>query len=470
MVLTVHRPSNLFALVLILFACTLADTALAQPEFDCPASWDDAGIPIPDPAPAPPTGTPEMTVDGLASFVSTNGLTTLAELLEVMPRAYRQNYALVETTRTPNPSSSEHPRLIHFGSDARFLMALGTDPNHAGREVVDIAELDDETGLWIFRSLDFGTAPPTLSADDSACVNCHGNPPRPIWGSYPSWPGMFGPTDDELTSPQAASLNHIRDTQALSDRFRHLEFYTNNFVAGTSFSLPGRAYPYTNTIFNMELGTAVADGMFRKVSRSPRFRTLRRELLLLSYCSSRVPDFWSTPAAAQITETMLGLGAAEVSDREIYRLAGADPDNDFSLHRLAFETPDPGWNVSTDDLAGLVDLLVLNELMLEDSDLRNLLASLPELVTGTSSGCFDDLEEAVRYKIYQGWTLRTEARQDARSVNFDVDLLRSHQGIFNQATEPLCNYLTEGVVAQPGLLFSDGFETGDLSAWTAVLP
>lgn len=434
----------------------------------CPTSWDDAGVFIADPDPPPPAGSPELSVEGLLQFVNDRDIDTLGDLLDNLPPAMRRNYALVEDTRTPLLSSVTFPRLILFGSDSRFLMALGSHPDDGMRETVDLAALDDATGLWTFRSLDMASSPPVLSSSDAACVGCHGSPPRPIWGSYPDWPGIFGPVNDRLTVPQAARLEALRTGGASSsDRFRSLDLLDQPYDPGDLFSMPGRAYPYANTVLNMELGAAVADGAFRRAQRSPLFRPLREEILLRSYCAHEIPDFFGSPAFQQLEALLLSLGASSSSLDDLYRLLGLEPNNDFSLQKLADEEPDPGWNVSTDDLYGLVDLLVLAELMDENAEIRDILASQPDLDNGFSTGCFDHLEDALRYKVYQGWTLRGEARQAAREAAFDIDLLRSHQGIFDQATQPLCDYLVSNIGLE-GLIFSDGFESGDLSSWTVI--
>ncbi len=458
--------SRILMLRFLSASALILGVGVAPIQAQCPTSWDDAGVQIPDPDPPPPAGTPELSMEGLVQFIGDQGIGSVADLLDTMPLSMRRNYTLVETTGTDLLSSIEHPRMILFGSDARFLIALGSHPDEATRETVDIAALDDATGLWKFRSLDMATSSPTLSAGDAACVSCHGSPPRPIWGTYPDWPGMFGDDNDDLTSAQAARLESLRaGGAATSDRFRSIELLDRPYRTGDTFSMPGRVYPYTNTIFNMELGASVADGAYRRARRSPLFRDLREELLLRSYCAQEIPGFFSSPAYQALESLLLSLGAASASRDDIYHLLGLDPANDFSLHTFAGGEPDPNWNVSTDSLYGLVDLLVLAELMIDDPQVRAILASQPDQANGFSTGCFENLEDALRYKMYQGWTLRGEARQAAREVAFDVDLLRSHQGIFDQATQPLCAYLADNVGID-GIVFNDNFESGTTSAWS----
>ena len=250
-----------------------------------------------------------------------------------------------------------------------------------------------------------------------------------------------------LTSAQAGTMNTLVETQDVTDRFHHLKIkdqydrYGRPWRGGDTITLPDRVYPYTNTIFNMELGAAVADGIYKRLKASPHYRGLREELLVLSYCApGNFSQYRSSGAEAKIQERLLALGAADDTLEELYKVLGVDLDNDASLHRLASETPE-NWNVSTDSIDGLVDLLVLSELMAENSEIREILANTPDRDNGFSRGCFGSVEESLRYKVYQGWTLRGEARQAAREVDFDVDLLRSHQGMFNLVENDLCSYL-----------------------------
>ena len=116
-------------------------TLIAPPlyaRFDCPASWDDAKVFIDDPNPPPEPGTPELSIAGIKRFVDQNSITNIEDLLSALPPSMQKNYALVEETRTDSTASLEHPRLLLFGSDARFLMAMGSDPDAPDREVLDM--------------------------------------------------------------------------------------------------------------------------------------------------------------------------------------------------------------------------------------------------------------------------------------------------------------------------------------------
>lgn len=436
------RSVSLTAIALV---AGLLTPSAARGGYDCPSDWRDAGVSIGDPQPAAPLGVPEPRIDALHAFATGARIASVEDLLRALPTWLLANHILVETTRTDHPASALHPRLLLFGSDARLLMAFGSDPGDPQREVVDLAELED-SGFWKFRSMDFRTSPPTLSSDASACTGCHADPPRPIWGSYPSWPGMFGAEQDRVTSAQAKRLNELRADPGASDRFFALglpaPFGGGAWEEGDVVRLPGRSYAYSNTVFNLELGPAVADGVFRRLRASRRFRELRDELLTLSYCAPRDGSAYASSGARDaISSELRSLGIAPATRDSLFRYLGVDPDRAFSLDRLASESPDPSWNVATDSLARLVDLRILDDWMREDPELLSLLEAEPDRESPFNAGCFEDVADLVRHKVYLGWTLRGAARQASRAAGMDLDLLRATQGVLDPVRDSLCPLL-----------------------------
>jgi len=440
-------PARIALALAGLLLASAPSTALAQ--YTCPADWRDAGVEVADPQPIAPAGVPEVEIDALHAFVTEAGVASVAELLAVLPGWLHSNHVLIDQTRTAHRASVEHPRVILFGSDARFLLSFGSDPADPTREVVDLAELEAD-GHWKLRSLDFRTTPPTLSADDAACTGCHADPPRPFWGSYPSWPGAFGADRDRVTAAQATRLNQLRANPGASDRFFALgippPYGGGPWEAGDVVRLPGRYYAYSNTILNLELGAAVADGAFQRLRAAPGYRDLRDELLTLSYCAvSDASGYVSSGARNAVTATLLARGVTPASRDALYRHLGVDPAGTFSLHRLAGETPDPSWNVATDSLAGLVNLLILHDWMQKDPALLLLLEAQPDPRTAFNAGCFYDKADLIRHKVHLGWTLRGAARQASRAVGMDLDLLRATQGVLDPMKGSLCPFLYERV-------------------------
>lgn len=414
-------------------------------------------------SPVPPSlskDTPELSIDGLANFVSEHGIDNVEGLLDAMPPSMTRNYTLMEESGTGRPASVDQPRIILFGSDARFLVALGSHEDDPQREVADLAELE-ETGHWKLRSLDFRESPPKLSKDDAACAACHGQPARPLWGSYLQWPGAYGDGPDRLDGAQARALTRLAETREPRDRFAALEFADpfgrrgRAWSGGDFFVLPGRNYPYANTSFSSELSYAIADGVHKRVSQSPYYRELRDELLWYSFCedSTNGQALRRTGGEGEMRAHLAGLGAKlgvqddkyHVED-EIYRIWGVEPDSAMRPDHRAID-PFPTrntWNGTNHRVYDLVDLLVLDELRQEDPEIASVLRS-PERRTALNSGCFDTIEEDLDYRIVQGFTLRGEERQAAREFHYDSSITRIHQGLLSQIANPLCEQVARRI-------------------------
>ena len=352
----------------------------------------------------------DLTIDGLMQFIDQEDVRDVKTLLSAMPRSMRRNYTFVEQTRTDLPSSLEHPRVILTGSDARFMMAFGSDPTDPNREKIDIAELDDESGYWIFRELNMATDPPTLTADDASCQPCHGNPVRPVWGEYATWPGIFGDTDDLLTDAQVQRLNRMAAEQIDSDRFHFLELAEPQ--GERLFSLPGRHYAYANTSFTMELGPAVALGIFKRMQQSPDYADLHEGFILLQ-CGSATRD---TSAWQRFATALRNTGAQGVRRYDLVRALGIHPEHEFQIHRMAGEltagTAGFNWRQGDGDLIDAVEFLVLDDMIRRDPTIAQRLAQLPEHASFGSGAV--SLEADRQYKMRHAFMITREARQDAR--------------------------------------------------------
>ncbi len=154
---------------------------------DSPPSGPTGGMPTEVDCDA--TGAPE-TIDCLYEQVIDNGLTTVAEVLPLLPEDIRTALFLMEESRSRHQASREFPRIVMYGDDSRFIVSVSSMPTDPLYETLEMIELQDD-GEFKFRQLDMSTTPPLLGADDSTCQACHGPRPRLIWGQYRTWPGNY---------------------------------------------------------------------------------------------------------------------------------------------------------------------------------------------------------------------------------------------------------------------------------------
>lgn len=285
-----------------------------------------------------------LTVKGIYAHVLEHDITNVRDLLSELPASMRESYVLMEDTRSRHLSELEHPRLIMYGLDARFLMSAGGVPEDPLYEVIEMAELDSETGEWIFRALDFQQTPPSLSSSDETCIGCHGDPVRPIWGNYPDWPGAFGANENDLTPDQAQVLLQLLSDQEQSSRYHHLVLPDEHSVGNNySFYLPTRSYGFANTSFNFELVVAQSDGLVTRMSFVEGWDELRYDLVAAYWC-----------------------GRGDAAD--VFAALGLDGPNDFQLHGPVFEAEPGGfgWNQGSTGLDDVVIFRVLDRIAADD--------------------------------------------------------------------------------------------------------
>lgn len=434
-------------LVSLLFSAASLPTFAAQ----CPSTPDGTVITLSSLDPPPRPGEPAMSVTGLFDFAQSKGITKVADLLRALPAHYQKNYSLVERTRGAGKSSLQSPRIVLFGSDARFLMNISTDPTDPGYERVDMAFMDKNTGNWEFSQLNFATQPPSLRRNAAECTQCHGTPARPIWGTYLNWPGVFdddpapGDQAETLTPAHAQRFNQLKAGQGNPERFHTLK-WAPSYQAGSSQFLPDHSYGFALTVFNDELGFTAAESVYlRMKTRFPqRFAALREELILLGYFDQQTRLLTSTERqriAALITQ----LGGSGNRVENLFAVLGINMNNEFSLHKLASETPDPNWNAGSGNIHGLVMTLILNDLAQSDPNVRRILQSTPKGQGVEGIWACPDLGRTVWdvlvYRMTQGWKIKGAARQAVHEVFYPLDATRSFQPSFDRVATPLYQYL-----------------------------
>lgn len=322
---------------------------------------DTAVVPPPLNRPSrvfPVNQTQRLSTAQLVTMVEENQITNVADFLSALPPFMGESFTLMEKSRSRHQASTEYPRLIMYGPDARILIGVSSHPSDPLREVAEIAELDETTGLWRFSQFDFTNAF-VHDTNAESCAGCHGSPQRPIWGEYPNWPGAFAGRDERLAGGQTTTLMNLK-TDPL-DRFHHLVFPSDHSIqTNGQFYLSTRDYGYANTSFNFELNAAVADGIARRIIGHPRWKTDGYRMLAVQWDCGRNVD-------------AAGIDA-------MYNLFDIDGNNDFQLESLVFEANDDqrneyDWNQGSTGLDNSVAFRTLDLAAQQDSALGAIIGS-----------------------------------------------------------------------------------------------
>ena len=418
----------------------------------CPSAPNDIIVKLPtfDPSAAP--GEPEMTLDGIMDFMDKNHITTIPQLLNTFPDEFRTNFSFVEVTRGEGKSSLNFPRIVLFGPDGRFMMNVGTLPEDPKYDLLDCAELDDETGEWEFSQLDFTKKKPVIHRKPEECLRCHGrNQPRPVWGTSLDWPGVYGDneapglTGDAFSPRHVRRMTEIRDGHGGSTRFKFLKWRENEKLQSGSFRrIADNAFGPELLVSNFIMGTATGRGAFLRIKTiyPKRYKALREELLLLAY-EKHLGGVVSEEDLIRI-EKVVGKYGVEGRDIDALLAAlGLDTDESFSLGTLAEEEePRTNWSLGDGDLYEQVFLQVLDDLSKSDPIVREILTTTPsEFPVFKCEDVVANLQDMVDYKMLYMYHLKGKARYEVNKVYYPLEAERVFDIVLKPILEPLTAHL-----------------------------
>ncbi len=289
---------------------------------------------------------------------------TIAELLPLLDRDLRSNFTFAFATRSAQHSVDPlHPRVVLFGSDARLILAFTGDPAGPDFDTLEVIHFRDDTRAFELEQFVLPAAvrrDPTLAAaardngrsNPRACLRCHGSDPRPIFDSYPVWPGFYGSQQDAFDhAPDelASYRSFLAAKDAPGSVYRALEFPPGSPVSpyslATAEDTSGRLAP------NMRFGMALTERNRERISRmleaSPRYATYRDALVAgLLGCVAMPID------GAARAHVMSGLVAENAAKLDRAGITG--PDMREKLHMRELDT---GANMTElDYVARLLDV------------------------------------------------------------------------------------------------------------------
>src|SRR3981189_2083895 len=126
---------------------------------------------------------------------------SIGELVPLLPRELRENFLFVYESRSPFHAgiSPEFPRVIMFTNDARLVLTFIGDERQPGFDLLETMWFDYESATFELHAYLLPAAERRSwrpSAEEAKCARCHGADARPIFDSYPLWPGYYGSVQD----------------------------------------------------------------------------------------------------------------------------------------------------------------------------------------------------------------------------------------------------------------------------------
>jgi hypothetical protein len=351
----------------------------------------------------------DFTMDALAELVRSGNVATVEQALAVLPAELRASYVLVYASRSLQGAAPAAPRAILYGADGRFIVSFNGEADERGYEVLETMQFDERSNSFHFREVSFLTAGggAKVSEDNPPrCAACHGRPARPIWDTFPTWPGIYGERYRAgLSKPEAVGMRAFLARQAQHPRYRYLigarRFGERaTYVASATTLYNGERFEPPNARLSVLLATLNVRSLVASLAAQPAFAPHRYALLAAAAgdCGELKSFFPASmrPVFAQaVADYGLSFAAADAGREAAKRLRrasnggyrGGVPTSDPITLRFIAERlvgmPRQRWSLAledgTDDLAAPDGALSLEQLLFErlahsEPDLRELRA------------------------------------------------------------------------------------------------
>jgi cytochrome c553 len=224
---------------------------------------------------------------------------TVQALLPLLPRALRTNFTLVYDSRSPfkDQITPASPRVILFSDDARFVLTFIGDPAAPGHDLLETMSFDDAAAEFKLSAYVLPAARRagwSPSAEAANCAGCHGADARPIYDSYPLWPGFYGSVldtffRDKIGQAELKKYRAFLAGPAKTGVYRALVFRpgspTSPYLDPSrarkhSVEVSPKAFPFLpNTRLGMALTELNRVRIYRKLAAAPGFAAHEKDIL-----------------------------------------------------------------------------------------------------------------------------------------------------------------------------------------------
>jgi hypothetical protein len=224
---------------------------------------------------------------------------SISELIPLLPRELRENFTLVYDSRSPFRSgiSPEFPRVILFTNDARLVLTFIGDERQPGFDLLESMSFDYESAEFKLHAYLLPAAERKSwrpSAEDARCARCHGADARPIFDSYPLWPGYYGSVQDtfphdRIGQKEAKNYAAFSATAGKTGVYKDLIYPAGSPVSpyldprlfhDNTVELDPKLFPY---LPNARLGIALTElnrqRIYRKLAAGEGFAANEKQLL-----------------------------------------------------------------------------------------------------------------------------------------------------------------------------------------------
>lgn len=131
------------------------------------------------------------TIDDLIDFLKAKQIRQIEQLIPLLPTSTLRKVTFVHTPRSTTQSGDRlNPRMIFYTDGGRLLFTINGSPEYSGYNQIEVIEYNPKDHSYAFHTVDFSQNKPKVKKNETSCQRCHQG--KPIWDSYPLWPGVFG--------------------------------------------------------------------------------------------------------------------------------------------------------------------------------------------------------------------------------------------------------------------------------------
>ncbi len=244
-------------------------------------------------SPSSPAGMLEDAIE--RSSRSPGAGSPMEKLIPRLSEDVRENFLLVYKSRSPfrKSISPAFPRVILFNDRADEILTFTGDPKRPGSDVIEEMTFDPARRRFDLAAFRLEKSGRSTRLETESCKSCHGADSRPIFDSYPLWPGFYGSFRDTFLTP-SKELDDYRaflkaaartGVYARLDWKKYGRTSTPPFLDPKALVLDKRvgdlsAFPLLpNTRFGMAVTELNRQRIYRKLAASPRFAAERPKIL-----------------------------------------------------------------------------------------------------------------------------------------------------------------------------------------------
>lgn len=213
----------------------------------------------------------------LLKLLKTKTIDSPESFIGSLPDEMRRKYVLIYDSRNKiQYASPDQPRILLFNQDSSMAIAFEGVPNPAHKSTAEIIHFDRQKETFNFATLSFSEGTATLDKNPKICASCHHE--RPIWDSYPHWPGIYGGTHTKSVAEEAMHRRFI-DSSGKRGLYKYLDGLSRRPVNDNATSLGGVPLFNSNRDISHELNELNSDRLFKKMRSHPRYGQYRAALL-----------------------------------------------------------------------------------------------------------------------------------------------------------------------------------------------